>query len=106
MIILFKESEDDSELEAINFAETIQELLLQRNAQQSQDIFDGYLATKLTIVFQDTPFLSLLQIKILIEAVLKEPAADSLFSLMSPDRTNPFFASIFSPSMNCRASQL
>lgn len=106
IIILFKESEDDHELEEINFAQTIQELLLQRNALPAQDIFDGYLATKLSIVFQDTVFLSLDQIKTMIDALLKEPAAEPLFTLVSPDRTNPFFAAIFSQLMNSRASQL
>ena len=46
-------------MEGINFLETIQDLLSHREASQYKDMFNGFIAAKLTIALQDTPFLSM-----------------------------------------------
>lgn len=43
-------------MEEINFYETIKDLLLQREADRVQDFINGFLAAKMTITLQDTPF--------------------------------------------------
>ena len=107
MLSLFKENEEDSEIEGINFLETIQSLLSQREESQFQDIFNGFLAAKMTIVLQDTPLLAMEDIKTLINELIEEyESEDPLDQMMLPDRSNPFIATIFSKNMNCRATEL
>lgn len=104
MIILFKEDDQDTELEDIPFFDTVKTYLLERDISKLQDIFHGYLAAKLSIVFQDTNFLSLEQITAVIKILLIDPKLESLDSLVFKDRANPYLATIFSRTNNCRAS--
>ena len=60
----------------------------------------------MTIVLQDTPLLSMEDIKTLVNDLIQEKEQDPLDTINQSDRSNPFIATIFSSNMNCRATEL
>jgi len=93
-------------MEAINFLLTIRDLLERRGQSPFEDMLNGFLAAKMTIVFQDTSFLALQDIKNLIDKLLTESPDNTLDLMMQLDRATPFFSLIFSSVHNCRACML